>query len=90
MLYRYFYTAFVILIFYYIVSIPPSVLTIKSTFSSAPVLAFTYMIKSLLEKQGKKVGLIGTIQNIIDKEVLPAKNTTPDAYELQSLFSLMF
>ena len=49
----------------------------------------TYMIKSLLEKQGKKVGLIGTIQNIIDKEILPAKNTTPDAYELQSLFSLM-
>lgn len=49
----------------------------------------TYMIKSLLEKQGKKVGLIGTIQNIIDKETLPAKNTTPDAYELQSLFSLM-
>ena len=49
----------------------------------------TYMVKSLLEKQGKKVGLIGTIQNIIGNETLPAKNTTPDAYELQSLFSLM-
>lgn len=49
----------------------------------------TYMTKSLLEKQGKKVGLIGTIQNIIGNETLPAKNTTPDAYELQSLFSLM-
>lgn len=49
----------------------------------------TYMTKSLLENQGKKVGLIGTIQNIIGSETLPAKNTTPDAYELQSLFSLM-
>ncbi len=49
----------------------------------------TYMTKSLLEKQGKKVGLIGTIQNIIGESVLPAKNTTPDAYELQSLFDLM-
>jgi len=49
----------------------------------------TYILKNLLEAQGKKVGLIGTIQNIIDKEVLPAKNTTPDAYELQSLLSLM-
>ena len=49
----------------------------------------TYMTKSLLEKQGKKVGLIGTIQNIIGDSILPAKNTTPDAYELQSLFDLM-
>lgn len=49
----------------------------------------TYMTKSLLEKQGKKVGLIGTIQNIIGDNVLPAKNTTPDAYELHSLFDLM-
>ena len=49
----------------------------------------TYILKNLLEAQGKKVGLIGTIQNIIDKEVLPAKNTTPDAYELQSLLALM-
>lgn len=49
----------------------------------------TYMTKKLLENQGKKVGLIGTIQNIIGTEILPAKNTTPDAYELQSLFSLM-
>lgn len=49
----------------------------------------TYMTKSLLENQGKKVGLIGTIQNIIGDSVLPAKNTTPDAYELHSLFDLM-
>ncbi len=49
----------------------------------------TYMLKSILEKAGHKVGLIGTIQNLIGDEVFSAKNTTPDAYELNSLFSLM-
>ena len=49
----------------------------------------TYMTKSLLEKAGYSVGLIGTIQNIIGDTILPAKNTTPDAYELHSLLSLM-
>ncbi len=47
------------------------------------------MIKSILESQGYQVGLIGTIQNTVGTQVLPAKNTTPDAYELHSLFSLM-
>ena len=47
------------------------------------------MIKSILESQGHQVGLIGTIQNTVGNQVLPAKNTTPDAYELHSLFSLM-
>ncbi len=49
----------------------------------------TYMLKAILESLGHKVGLVGTIQNMICDEVLPAKNTTPNAYELNSLFSLM-
>ncbi|MBQ8203461.1 MAG: UDP-N-acetylmuramoyl-L-alanyl-D-glutamate--2,6-diaminopimelate ligase [Clostridia bacterium] len=49
----------------------------------------TYMIKSILENEGYKVGLIGTIQNMIGDKIIAAKNTTPDAYELNSLFSLM-
>ena len=49
----------------------------------------TYMLKNILEAAGHKVGLIGTIQNIIGDEIIPSKNTTPDAYELNSLFSLM-
>ena len=40
----------------------------------------TYMLKTILEKAGYKVGLIGTIQNMIGEEVLPAKNTTPGVY----------
>lgn len=49
----------------------------------------TYMLKKVLESAGEKVGLIGTIQNMIDGEIEEAKNTTPDAYELNSLFARM-
>ena len=49
----------------------------------------TYMMKKILEAKGEKVGLIGTIQNMIGDRVLPAKNTTPGAYELNSLFAEM-
>ncbi|MFQ8928143.1 MAG: Mur ligase family protein [Evtepia gabavorous] len=36
-----------------------------------------------------KVGLIGTNQNLIDQQALPAQRTTPDAYTLQSLLARM-
>ncbi len=49
----------------------------------------TYMIKKILEANGNKVGLIGTIQNMIGNEVVESKNTTPNAYELNSLFADM-
>lgn len=47
------------------------------------------LLKSILEAAGYKVGLVGTIQNMIGDRVLPAARTTPDTYELQSLFALM-
>ncbi len=49
----------------------------------------TYMLKKILEAAGHTVGLIGTIQNMIGEEVVASKNTTPNAYELNSLFALM-
>ena len=50
----------------------------------------TYLIKSILEqKAGAKVGLIGTIQNMIGSEVLHTERTTPESFELQKLFSEM-
>ncbi len=49
----------------------------------------TYMLKSMLEGLGYKVGLIGTIQNMICDKVIATQNTTPNAYDLNSLFSLM-
>lgn len=49
----------------------------------------TYMLKKILEAKGYKVGLIGTIQNMIADEIIATNNTTPDAYELNRLFSAM-
>lgn len=50
----------------------------------------TFMIKSLLEKQGYKVGLIGTICTYIGDEKLGDNDrTTPEALELQELLSKM-
>lgn len=49
----------------------------------------TTLIKSMLEHEGHKVGLIGTIQNMIGDRVLPAEHTTPDPYDLQSILALM-
>jgi UDP-N-acetylmuramoyl-L-alanyl-D-glutamate--2,6-diaminopimelate ligase len=50
----------------------------------------TYMIKTLLEAQGKKVGLIGTIENYIGEESLgESDRTTPESLELQKMFAKM-
>lgn len=50
----------------------------------------TYMIKSILEKAGYKVGLIGTVANYIGEECLGFSNrTTPESLELQELFYKM-
>lgn len=49
----------------------------------------TMLIKQTLEKCGVKAGLIGTIHNMIDDEVLETQYTTPDTFELHRLFSQM-
>lgn len=49
----------------------------------------TYMVKSILENAGHKVGLIGTIEAIIGNTVIKANNTTPESYVLQSYFDQM-
>ena len=49
----------------------------------------TYLVKSVLEAMGKKVGLIGTNQNMIGTEIIPSKHTTPDSLELMKLFAKM-
>ena len=48
-----------------------------------------FMIKTILEAEGKKVGLIGTIANYIGKQKIETERTTPESYELQELFNNM-
>lgn len=49
----------------------------------------TYMVKSILEAAGRKVGLIGTIESIIGESHKPSANTTPESYILQETFKDM-
>lgn len=49
----------------------------------------TYLIKSILEQTGRKVGLIGTIEIIIGNRHIPADHTTPESYLVQKYFREM-
>ena len=49
----------------------------------------TYMVKSIAEKAGYKVGLIGTIRNLVGDKIIPTERTTPESVELQRVFRMM-
>lgn len=49
----------------------------------------TYLVKSILENAGYKVGLVGTIEVIIGDTHIHANNTTPESYLLQEYFAKM-
>lgn len=49
----------------------------------------TYMVKAILEAAGHNMGLIGTVANLIGNQVLYTSRTTPESYDLQSLFNDM-
>lgn len=50
----------------------------------------TFMIKKILEKAGKKVGLVGTIATYIDdKKIEDSDRTTPESNKLQAIFAQM-
>ncbi len=49
----------------------------------------SYLLKGIFEKVGYRVGLIGTIQNMVADRVVQTGQTTPDPYELQQLLAEM-
>ncbi len=50
----------------------------------------TYMISNILQKQGIKVGLIGTVASYVNnKKIADNENTTPESLKLQEIFSKM-
>jgi len=49
----------------------------------------TYMIKRIAEQAGLKVGLIGTIQNMIGDKAIHTERTTPESVNLQRLLKQM-
>lgn len=49
----------------------------------------TYMLKAIAEQAGMKVGVIGTIRNMIGDEVIHTERTTPESVDLQRLLKKM-
>ncbi len=50
----------------------------------------TLLLKQVLERVlGAKVGLIGTMANMVGQETIPTERTTPESLELQALFARM-
>lgn len=46
----------------------------------------TYLVKSILENAGRKVGLVGTIETVIGEKHIHASTTTPESWDLQAYF----
>ena len=49
----------------------------------------TYLVKTILEANGEKVGLIGTNKNMIGNRDFHTERTTPEAPDMMELFSEM-
>lgn len=49
----------------------------------------TLLLKQVLEDRGAKVGLIGTMENMIGAQRIATERTTPESLELQALFAKM-
>ena len=62
--------------------------SVTSTKMSTPMpikTSTTYMIKSIAEEAGLKVGLIGTIHNLIGDRIIETERTTPASVDLQKI-----
>ncbi len=49
----------------------------------------SHLVKAILETDGEKVGLVGTIEYQIGEQIIPATHTTPESLELNELFASM-
>ncbi|MGH2835435.1 MAG: UDP-N-acetylmuramoyl-L-alanyl-D-glutamate--2,6-diaminopimelate ligase [Solirubrobacteraceae bacterium] len=48
-----------------------------------------YLVRALLEADGRRTGLLGTVKSVIGGGVLPVQRTTPEAIDLQRTFRAM-
>ncbi|MBR4291009.1 MAG: UDP-N-acetylmuramoyl-L-alanyl-D-glutamate--2,6-diaminopimelate ligase [Oscillospiraceae bacterium] len=69
---------------------PASSMTMIGVTGTNGKTSVTLLLKHVLEKTlGAKVGLIGTMENLVGDEVIPTERTTPESFELQALFARM-
>ncbi len=68
---------------------PARTLTMIGVTGTSGKTSTTYLLRNILEQAGKRVGLIGTISNVIGDKAVPADRTTPESPDLQKLLREM-
>ena len=68
---------------------PANELTVIGITGTAGKTSTSTILKRMIESDGKKAGLIGTIGAFIGKRKITLHNTTPENYEIQKLFREM-
>ncbi len=68
---------------------PTRELTVVGVTGTSGKTSTTYMLKAIAEAAGKKVGLIGTIRNMIGDKAVESDRTTPESVDLQAIFRRM-
>jgi UDP-N-acetylmuramoyl-L-alanyl-D-glutamate--2,6-diaminopimelate ligase len=68
---------------------PSAALTVIGITGTNGKTTTSYIIKSILEAWGQKVGLIGTVRYLIGNQMLDAPHTTPEASDFQKLLRMM-
>ena len=67
----------------------PSALTVAGVTGTNGKTTTTFLLRSILEADGRPTGLVGTVDWIVGGDVRPAPHTTPEAIDLQRLFREM-
>jgi UDP-N-acetylmuramoyl-L-alanyl-D-glutamate--2,6-diaminopimelate ligase len=68
---------------------PSSAMTMLGITGTNGKTTTAYMVRNVLQRAGRRVGLIGTIETRIGDEVLPSVRTTPEATDLHALLGVM-
>jgi len=69
---------------------PGSAMTLIGVTGTNGKTSSTLLLKHVLEQVlGAKVGLMGTMENMIGSESIPTERTTPESFELQALLAQM-
>ena len=48
-----------------------------------------FLVRHILERQGIRTGLLGTVQRVVGGQIEPVERTTPEAIDLQATFRRM-
>jgi len=68
---------------------PSKVLKVVAVTGTNGKTSVTTLLKNAITQLGYKVGLLSTVQNMVDQEIIPATHTTPNAVAIQALLSYM-